>query len=172
MIRLFAFCLALASAASNVRAAQPLFDGLLKSGSIQAVPKAAQRAAPAPQLAPGKDFSPKIYDEKRSPAIAKLLADIYYGRQLPFQTDGIVFYNKEKRLPQKPQGYYQEYTLLVPGRQTGDKAEPVKVGDKIYTAGPMLGKRGAERIVLGGGGEHIYYSPDHYSTFIELTIIR
>lgn len=64
----------------------------------------------------------------------------------PYQKDGTVFQNRERRLPTKPVGYYREYTVPTPGARD----------------------RGARRIVTGGGGE-IYYSSDHYNTFFKVT---
>ena len=60
----------------------------------------------------------------------------------PFDRDGIVFGNFEKRLPIKKRGYYHEFTVVTRG----------------------IKHRGARRIVTGMGGEK-YYSSDHYKTF-------
>lgn len=72
------------------------------------------------------------------------------GGPFPFRKDGIVFQNRERRLPLKPRGYYTEYTVRTPGRAD----------------------RGARRIVAGRGdtgspatGGEYYYSDDHYETF-------
>jgi guanyl-specific ribonuclease Sa len=59
--------------------------------------------------------------------------------------DGSVFQNREKRLPQKPSGYYREWVHPTTGLR-----------------GP-----GPQRIVTGKNGE-IYYTPDHYETFRRL----
>ncbi len=64
------------------------------------------------------------------------------GGPYPFDRDGIVFGNFEKRLPIKDRGYYHEFTVKTPG----------------------VKHRGARRIVTGKGGEK-YYSDDHYKTF-------
>ncbi len=64
------------------------------------------------------------------------------GGPFAYPKDGIVFGNREKRLPPKPRGYYREYTVKTPGSRT----------------------RGARRIVAGQPGE-FYYSDDHYNTF-------
>jgi|SRR3972149_6309521 len=64
------------------------------------------------------------------------------GGSFPFSRDGVVFGNYEKRLPQRPRGYYHEYTVKTPG----------------------LRNRGARRIVCGQVPE-CYYSGDHYRTF-------
>ena len=44
-------------------------------------------------------------------------------------------------------------------------------GIKVVMVGKMIGQRGPERIIIGGGAI-IYYTPDHYRTFIEMKIIR
>ena len=74
-------------------------------------------------------------------------------------------------MPQAPKGYYLEYTLMVPGRNTGDGPVPVVIGGQTYMTGPVLSARGPERIIIGGGKE-IYYTMDHYKTFLHLTIVK
>ena len=70
------------------------------------------------------------------------LALIERGGPFPYDRDGSVFRNFEKRLPLRERGYYREYTVTTPG----------------------LTHRGARRIVAGRGGE-IYYTEDHYESF-------
>ena len=127
-------------------------------------PLAALKAAPGGAPAPGKGFSPVVYDDVRNGLMMKLVSDVYNGRKLPYSQDGATFQNKEGRLPAMPSGYYKEYTLI-----TGDAPHTVKIGDTVYQVSPDLGARAAERIVIGGG-EKIYYSPDHYKTFILLAV--
>lgn len=67
---------------------------------------------------------------------------IKQGGPFPYDRDGIVFGNFEKRLPLHPRGYYREYTVKSPWRRD----------------------RGPRRIVAGQGGEY-YYTDDHYRTF-------
>ena len=64
------------------------------------------------------------------------------GGPFPYQRDGAVFGNFERRLPLKKRGYYREFTVPTPGRRD----------------------RGARRIVTGENGES-YYTDDHYRTF-------
>ena len=64
------------------------------------------------------------------------------GGPFPYDRDGIVFGNFEKRLPVRERGYYREYTVPTPGSKG----------------------RGARRIVGGSGGE-LYYTDDHYQSF-------
>ncbi len=79
------------------------------------------------------------------------LALIRQGGPFPYpRKDGSTFGNFEKRLPERPRGYYREYTVPTPGSRD----------------------RGARRIVAGSGrtgnvatsGEY-YYSHDHYRSF-------
>jgi guanyl-specific ribonuclease Sa len=77
--------------------------------------------------------------------VGPTLVRINRGEQLEFTHDGIVFQNRERRLPPKPAGYYHEYVHPTPGLD-----------------GP-----GPQRIVRGRNGE-IFYTPDHYRTFQRL----
>ncbi len=70
---------------------------------------------------------------------------IKQGGPFPYERDGTVFRNFEKRLPLRERGYYQEYTVPTPGART----------------------RGARRIVAGRGGE-LYYTADHYRSFVRI----
>ena len=63
----------------------------------------------------------------------------------PFKQDGATFGNREKRLPQRANGYYREYTVKTPGAKD----------------------RGPRRIVAGNGGE-FYYTEDHYKSFMRV----
>lgn len=81
--------------------------------------------------------------ESRLPAQAReTLALIDDGGPFPYEKDGSVFGNFERRLPTHKRGYYHEYTVTTPGSRD----------------------RGARRIVTGQGGE-IYYTDDHYDSF-------
>ncbi|MEV6524248.1 ribonuclease domain-containing protein [Longispora sp. NPDC051575] len=70
------------------------------------------------------------------------LALIDQGGPFPYKQDGVIFENRERRLPQKPGGYYHEYTVVTPGE----------------------GDRGARRLITGDGGD-LYYTADHYGSF-------
>jgi len=63
-----------------------------------------------------------------------------------YDRDGIVFGNREHRLPPQSRGYYHEYTVATPGANN----------------------RGGRRIVCGGprtAPDACYYTSDHYQTF-------
>lgn len=71
------------------------------------------------------------------------------GGPFPHRQDGTVFQNREGLLPQRPRGYYREYTVRTPG----------------------LSHRGARRIVTGGHPPEVYYyTEDHYRSFRRLEL--
>ncbi|SEQ60965.1 Guanyl-specific ribonuclease Sa [Lentzea xinjiangensis] len=65
------------------------------------------------------------------------------------RNDGVTFQNREKRLPVKNSGYYKEYTVPTPGSQD----------------------RGARRLVTGSERE-VFYTGDHYSTFVVVDVTK
>lgn len=66
------------------------------------------------------------------------------GGPFPYpRADGTVFENREKLLPRQPSGYYHEYTVPTPGSAD----------------------RGPRRLIAGDGRE-LYYTGDHYQTFV------
>jgi ribonuclease T1 len=94
--------------------------------------------------------APETLPEVAATALPKeaqrTLALIAQGGPFPYRRDGIVFGNREKRLPAHERGYYHEYTVPTPG----------------------AGTRGARRIICGGdvrSTAECYYSNDHYQTF-------
>jgi len=84
------------------------------------------------------------------PQARHTLSLIQNGGPFPYPRDGVVFMNRERRLPAKPRGYYHEYTVPTPGSHD----------------------RGARRIIAGKGstgnprtsGEY-WYTDDHYESF-------
>lgn len=138
-----------------------------------------QAAAPARErpacersaaLLPGAGFEPAL-DPGRTAAANALLAKIASCGTLPFPEDHTVFGNREGLLPQRPRGYYLEYSFPVPGRGIGDQPAEVAVGTMTLLSGVIKSPRGPERLVIGGGRE-IYYTPDHYLHFVQLRIVR
>ncbi|GAA3535480.1 ribonuclease [Aeromicrobium panaciterrae] len=65
----------------------------------------------------------------------------------PYRQDGVVFQNREHRLPNHERGYWREYTVPTPGESD----------------------RGARRIIHGRGDEY-YYTDDHYESFTLLDV--
>ena len=66
------------------------------------------------------------------------------GGPFPYpRDDGAVYQNREKLLPGKGSGYYHEYTVRTPGSAD----------------------RGTRRLVTGAGHE-LYYTDDHYQSFV------
>ncbi|CRD53585.1 ribonuclease domain-containing protein [Stenotrophomonas indicatrix] len=79
----------------------------------------------------------------------KTIALIQRGGPFPHRQDGSTFGNREQQLPQRPRGYYREYTVDTPG----------------------AGNRGARRIVTGGNPPDAwYYTDDHYESFRSFTV--
>ena len=76
------------------------------------------------------------------PEARRTVALIRQGGPFPYPRDGVVFGNREGRLPPARRAYYHEYTVPTPGAHN----------------------RGARRIVAGQRGE-LYYSDDHYESF-------
>ena len=78
------------------------------------------------------------------PEARETIALIQRGGPYPHRQDGSTFGNRERQLPQRPRGYYREYTVDTPG----------------------LSHRGAKRIVTGGDPPDAwYYTDDHYESF-------
>jgi ribonuclease T1 len=79
------------------------------------------------------------------PEAQQVLLLIKKGGPFPYSRDGVIFGNREKRLPKQARGYYKEYTVKTPGARN----------------------RGARRIVAGSKGEY-YYTDDHYESFRQI----
>ncbi|HVX44455.1 MAG TPA: ribonuclease domain-containing protein [Mycobacteriales bacterium] len=62
-----------------------------------------------------------------------------------YRHDGEVFENREHRLPAKNRGYYHAYTVPTPGEDD----------------------RGARRLITGSARE-LYYTKDHYASFVRI----
>ncbi len=94
---------------------------------------------------PAAGFQPAAIPPGELPPEAReTLRAIDAGGPFPYKRDGIVFQNRERRLPEQPRGYYREYTVPTPG----------------------AADRGARRIVTGGKPPVVfYYTADHYKSF-------
>lgn len=71
--------------------------------------------------------------------VLKLIKD---GGPFLYSRDGVVFNNREGRLPKQKRGYYREYTVPTPGAKN----------------------RGARRIIASKQSEY-FYTDDHYQSF-------
>lgn len=91
------------------------------------------------------DGLPVVYVSELPREAQQTLALIERGGPFPYPQDGTIFQNRERILPIKPPGYYREYTVPTPGEDD----------------------RGARRLVSGRGGE-IFYTADHYSSFVRV----
>lgn len=88
---------------------------------------------------------PTVSVNKLPPEAKQTIQLIRQGGPFPYSKDGTVFSNRERILPKAPQGYYREYTVPTPG----------------------ISGRGARRLVVGKGDE-IYYTGDHYKSFVRV----
>ena len=70
------------------------------------------------------------------------IALITAGGPFPYEQDGATFENRERLLPDRPRGYYREFTVETPGSPD----------------------RGPRRIVVGQDGD-MYWTADHYDSF-------
>src|SRR5260221_9910245 len=86
-----------------------------------------------------------IPDAEERRTVVRVLDLIAHGGPFPNRQDGVVFQNREGRLPSEPRGYYHEYTVPTPGAHN----------------------RGARRIIRGDHGE-TYYTRNHYGTFARI----
>lgn len=119
--------------------APPQFAPSLTQGDAGAPPSTTSRKPEARDPLPG--FLPA---EARA-----TIALIQRGGPFPHRQDGSVFGNREGQLPQRPRGYYHEYTVDTPG----------------------LDHRGARRIVTGGEPPDVwYYTEDHYESFRSFSV--
>ncbi|MFB7946048.1 ribonuclease [Kitasatospora phosalacinea] len=136
-----------AKSPSAASAASPGSAAATRSGTASA-PKPSAPAKSPTARATWTPTDPALADVCRSelPAQARdTLGLIARGGPYPYRSDGVVFENREGRLPRQGNGYYHEFTVVTPGS----------------------GDRGTRRIVTGGTGEQ-YWTADHYATFQEV----
>jgi ribonuclease T1 len=107
-------------------------------------PEAAARTAQQIEVGEQDNGLDRVPENERA-ELARTLALIERGGPFPYDKDGSIFSNREGLLPRQPRGYYREYTVKTPGASN----------------------RGARRVVRGSNGE-LYYTRDHYDSFIRL----
>ena len=122
-------------------------------GGSEAVPGASGARATAPASASEAPSSRDAQTGLRTVALRDLpreaqqtVALIDAGGPFPYEQDGATFGNRERVLPSHPRGWYREYTVLTPGE----------------------GDRGARRIVTGDDDRLIFYTADHYTSFVQV----
>lgn len=97
---------------------------------------------PASSRAPANEYG-------LPPEALATLELIQRGGPFRYRQDGSVFQNREGLLPDRPRGYYREYTVPTPGTQD----------------------RGARRFVTGGSPPVVfYYTEDHYRSFRRIDV--
>jgi len=118
-----------------------------ESPSVASTPSTttSPRASATPTRSASRDEDGVAYVDLADlpPEAAETVALIDAGGPFPYPgKDGSTFGNFEGVLPDRPRGYYAEYTVDTPG----------------------LSHRGARRIIAGDGGE-LYWTEDHYESF-------
>ncbi|MEV1116784.1 ribonuclease domain-containing protein [Actinosynnema sp. NPDC049800] len=106
---------------------------------------------PASASVPGAGSGLPVEPLSGLPAQVKATWELI-GRGGPFpypRNDGVTFQNREKLLPAKPSDYYREYTVPTPGSDD----------------------RGARRLVTGSSDE-VYYTADHYESFVVVDVSK
>ncbi|AUY51860.1 ribonuclease domain-containing protein [Streptomyces sp. CB01881] len=138
--------------ASRPKAAVGTASAAGPTASRSSAPKPSAPASSAPRPSPPAatwvPADPALADvcRTRLPSQAlDTLGLIAKGGPYPYRSDGIVFENRENRLPRKTSGYYHEFTVVTPGS----------------------GDRGTRRVVTGDAGEQ-YWTADHYGSFQEI----
>ena len=140
--------------------------GLLGSGGSDAVPAGTSTSPRTAAAGPGGSASrtsPPATREsaRRDPGsglrvvtLAELpreaqatVALVDQGGPFPYSQDGVTFGNYELVLPAHPRGWYREYTVRTPGERD----------------------RGPRRIVTGDHDTQIFYTGDHYATFVRVS---
>ena len=107
---------------------------------------------PPPASAPGVPGADSGLPVKPLSSLPEQVKDtwelIERGGPFPYpRNDGVAFRNRERLLPAKPSDYYREYTVPTPGSDD----------------------RGARRLVTGSSDE-VYYTADHYESFVVVDV--
>lgn len=103
-------------------------------------------AAAATPLPTSTDGLREVRLAELPPEAQRTVELIDAGGPFPYEKDGSTFNNFEGVLPAQPRGYYREYTVPTPGEHD----------------------RGARRIVTGDHDRELFYTADHYETFVRV----
>lgn len=106
-------------------------------------PSAVASTAGLPVQAPPVRALPVRTLSQLPPQVAQVWQLIQHGGPFRYRQDGAVFGNRGGRLPPRPSGFYREYTVPTPGEHD----------------------RGPRRLVTGGTAE-LYYTGNHYASFV------
>ncbi|PRY36163.1 ribonuclease domain-containing protein [Umezawaea tangerina] len=139
-----------------------VFGWVFKDLTSSSTPSSGPTSSSAKPAAPGKSTSAAPggavagtesgLDVKPLSSLPSQAADTWklIEKNGPFpypRNDGVEFQNREKRLPAKAGDYYKEYTVPTPGSPD----------------------RGARRLITGGQRE-VYYTGDHYDSFVVVDV--
>lgn len=109
------------------------------AGAQPTVERRGQQTDPATGL-------PWISTSELPPQARDVLRRIDAGGPFTYDKDGSTFNNFEGVLPERPPGYYKEYTVETPGSRD----------------------RGARRIVTGDNDRIRFWTDDHYNSFARI----
>ncbi|MBV2153883.1 ribonuclease [Kitasatospora sp. SUK 42] len=132
-------------AAASATATAATGSSAPKPSAPKPSPPAGGTPAPSGTWVPADPAMADVCRSKLPSQAQDTLGLIAKGGPYPYNRDGIVFENRESRLPRKTDGYYHEFTVVTPGSND----------------------RGTRRVVTGNSGEQ-YWSGDHYATFQEI----
>lgn len=118
------------------------------SGSSSQAPTSPSAADRRDQEQVGTDVYPEtglawVALDQLPPEAAEVVALIEDGGPFRHEQDGGTFNNLEGLLPERPRGWYREYTVPTPGEDD----------------------RGARRIVTGDDDRIVFWTGDHYDSF-------
>lgn len=118
-------------------------QGLESAPSSPPSPASSTTSRPAPGDPDGLVW---VEQADLPPEARRTIALIDDDGPFPFAKDGSTFNNFEGLLPAQPRGYYREYTVPTPGERD----------------------RGARRIVTGDDDRELFYTADHYNSFVRV----
>jgi len=130
--------------ATSTTSAEPRTTAKPSAPARRASP-APTRRSPATTPSEGGLRSVGVADLPREAQATLRLIDA--GGPFPYAQDGATFGNYERVLPAHPRGWYREYTVRTPGE----------------------GDRGPRRIVTGDDDRLVYYTGDHYASFVQVS---
>lgn len=121
-----------------------LVNGVVDQGASPSGPVPGTASSAPSRVVPGAESGLDVVGLSSLPPEAdRTWRLIEQDGPFPYRKDGSVFGNREGLLPRKGSAYYREYTVPTPGSDD----------------------RGARRLVTGSADE-LYYTSDHYSSFV------
>ena len=112
------------------------------------IPRTSAARAPSPGATRDPETGLRVVSLASLPREARqTVALVDRGGPFPYAQDGATFANREGRLPSHPRGWYREYTVVTPGEDD----------------------RGPRRVVTGDDDRLVFYTADHYGSFVRVS---